>query len=72
MKLSDLAPFKAEIVALGGAVATSIGMITDHTMLAIFASVPGLMAVYGSYVKGAVTAEQLAKAVIEAAAKEGK
>lgn len=70
MKISDLAPFKAEIVALGGAVATSIGMLTDHTMLAIITSVPGVMAVYGSYVKNAVSAQDLAKAII--AAKEGQ
>lgn len=72
MKLSDLAPFRAEIVALGGAVAASIGMLTDHAMLAIIASVPGVMAVYGSYVKGAVSAEELAKAVIAEASKGEK
>lgn len=72
MKLSDLQSFKAEIVALGGAVAASIGMLTDHAMLAIIASVPGVMAIYGSYVKGAVTAEELAAAVIAASAKETK
>jgi outer membrane lipoprotein SlyB len=63
VKIADLEPFKAEIVALGGLAAATVGMLTDHQLLAIITSVPGGVAMYGSYVKGKVTAEDVAKAI---------
>ncbi|MBD3004799.1 hypothetical protein [Streptomyces sp. 5-10] len=63
MNIKELEPFKAEIVALGGAAVAAVGMLTDHEMLSIIASTPGIFAMYGSYIKGAANAEDLAKAI---------
>jgi hypothetical protein len=63
MNIRDLEPFKAEIVALGGAAVAAVGMLTDHELLSIVASAPGMFAMYGSYIKGKVSAEDLAKAI---------
>lgn len=61
----DLTQFKAEIVTLGGAIATAIGMIADQKLLAIIASVPGITAMYGQYVKGHTSAEEVANLVVQ-------
>lgn len=67
VKLADLEPFKAEIVAIGGLAAATVGMLTNHQLLAVITSAPGVIAVYGSYVKGKVTAEDVAKAIAQEA-----